>query len=261
MLILDHHGIERRPLGDGYTNDVSKRKPRGSWLIQQQVQGHIDYLDDQHDVELASGSVFISRFGSRAHYGFLKTCRGPATIRWLVIRGDLCDELMSPIAQAGPIFQSDLKAFDHWYENTVHGASREHVHDAITAAGHIYTSLLRLPHALGLDANKSNPDKHSATADAMRLLQANPLHPWSLAELARQCGCTRDHLCRRFKQSHGLTPQQWLNQRRLSAAEDLLRNTRMSVEAIAEQCGFREAQVLARHIRQAHGVGPREFRN
>ena len=261
MLILDHHGIERRPRGDTYTNDLYRRKPRGSWLIQQQMHGQIDYRDDQYDTQLVPRTVFIRRFGSRCRYGFLKSSQGPATMRWLVLRGELIDELISPIAQHGPLFQIQEAAFNTWYENIVQTASREQNDDAITAAGHIYTALLRLPQALGVDTHTNSPDKHSAVADAMRLLIANPLHPWSLAALARQCGCTRDHLCRRFKEGHGNTPQQWLNQRRLSAAEDLLRNTRMSVAAIAEQCGFKEAQVLARHIRQAHGVGPREFRS
>ena len=258
MLTLDHHGYDQRLSGEDYFCELGNRQPRGAWLIQELRSGSMIYRDQAGKRQLQAGDVILARFGSHVAYGFNSEHRGPAEIRWAVIRGQECDALMQPLCIDGFIFKPQKKLISTWLDNLIAGASRERIADTYAAAESIYASANRLPQVIAQD-NK-NVSASSATEDAMRLLVNNPLHPWSIDELAQQCGCNRDHLSRVAKKHFGMNPLSWLHQERLQAAENLLRNTSMSVANIAEQCGFGNAQALARHIRKKHGRGPREFR-
>lgn len=64
----------------------------------------------------------------------------------------------------------------------------------------------------------------------------------------------------RFVQALGRTPAQELRRRRLEAAKQLLRDTDMTVDQIAERCGYTYARVLTRNLKSALGVTPGQFR-
>jgi AraC-like DNA-binding protein len=74
-------------------------------------------------------------------------------------------------------------------------------------------------------------------------------------ELARALGITPRHLQRRFAAQIGRAPQEWLNEQRLLAAGQMLRQAR-AVKEVAYRLGFRSASQLSRDFRNHFGVQP-----
>jgi transcriptional regulator GlxA family with amidase domain len=60
----------------------------------------------------------------------------------------------------------------------------------------------------------------------------------SLAALARRCAMSERTLSRRFRDSTGTTPAQWVLNARLDRARRLLEQTALSTEQVAARCGF-----------------------
>jgi transcriptional regulator of acetoin/glycerol metabolism/AraC-like DNA-binding protein len=81
-----------------------------------------------------------------------------------------------------------------------------------------------------------------------------------LATLAGVAGVSIHHFARGFKQSAGVTPHNYLTQKRVERAQDLLGNTDLSLSEIALAVGFSDQSHLARHFRQMLGVTPGQFR-
>jgi AraC-like DNA-binding protein len=100
-----------------------------------------------------------------------------------------------------------------------------------------------------------------ATADpvvgpAMRLLEANPGHDWTVAGLAAEVGCSRATLARRFTELVGEPPMSFLTERRLSLAADLLLEPGTTVGAVAGQVGYASPFALSTAFKRHHGHSP-----
>jgi AraC-like DNA-binding protein len=82
----------------------------------------------------------------------------------------------------------------------------------------------------------------------------------SLSQVAKDAGCSVEHLCRAFRQSTGRSPHAYLNMLRLERASVLLRTTDMSVTEIALACGYSSGSHLATRFSREAGVPPIGYR-
>jgi AraC family transcriptional regulator len=82
----------------------------------------------------------------------------------------------------------------------------------------------------------------------------------TIAELSRIVELSRFHFIRAFKKSLGMTPHQFIANRRVERARDLLTKGRMSVSEIAASIGFNSTAQLTRAFRRHVGTTPTLFR-
>ncbi|GHJ36569.1 hypothetical protein Sm713_21780 [Streptomyces sp. TS71-3] len=82
----------------------------------------------------------------------------------------------------------------------------------------------------------------------------------TLAELAVREAMSVRTYSRRFREETGLTPVQWLTQRRLDRARQLLEETDRTVDRIAAEAGFGTGASLRQHFHAALGVSPGAYR-
>jgi transcriptional regulator GlxA family with amidase domain len=80
-----------------------------------------------------------------------------------------------------------------------------------------------------------------------------------LTRLAAQANCSSRTLLRRFKASTGLTPNDYLQRVRISAAQRALRGP-ASLEQIAAQVGYADRATFAKLFKQLCGESPGAFR-
>ncbi len=85
--------------------------------------------------------------------------------------------------------------------------------------------------------------------------------PVGNAELARAAGMSTRAFERAFLQEYGLPPQQYLKRLRLQNASRLLVETRESIAAIAQRCGFADQSHLTRAFRRVTGTTPGSYRH
>ncbi|KKD06348.1 helix-turn-helix domain-containing protein [Streptomyces sp. WM6386] len=84
--------------------------------------------------------------------------------------------------------------------------------------------------------------------------------PLTVEDLARQARMSSRHLGRRFRETTGTTPLQWLLTQRIRRAQELLEATDDSVDAIATATGMGTATTLRRHFNRTLGVPPDTYR-
>jgi AraC-like DNA-binding protein len=77
-------------------------------------------------------------------------------------------------------------------------------------------------------------------------------------ELARLCGISTRQLQRHFRRRFHCSPQSWLNQRRLLAAEELLLAGE-SVKKVALDLGFKQPSHFCRQFKSRKNMTPSEF--
>jgi len=84
----------------------------------------------------------------------------------------------------------------------------------------------------------------------------DPAAPWSAQSLADQAHTSARHLTRLFREHAGCTPMDYLYQIRVALARDLLRDTRLDLERVAEKSGFGSAQHMRRVWRKFQPLTP-----
>lgn len=95
---------------------------------------------------------------------------------------------------------------------------------------------------------------------AKEILQADLGKRLSLDQLARECGLSRSHFARAFRQSTGSAPHQWLMAQRVERAQALLRRSRAPLRELARACGFVDASHFSRVFRGTTGMTPSDYR-
>lgn len=77
-----------------------------------------------------------------------------------------------------------------------------------------------------------------------------------LEDLAQVARLSPFYFARCFKATTGLTPHQYLLERRLERAKELLLRSPLTPAQVALQCGFSDQSHLTRHMKRAMGVTP-----
>jgi AraC-like DNA-binding protein len=107
---------------------------------------------------------------------------------------------------------------------------------------------------------RAHPPVSPLAARARRTIEQQGYGLMSLAAIARQLGCTPEHLSRVFRRSYGMTPSRFAMWRRVEQAKRRLLGGSRSVGDIAVDLGFRDTSHFARHFRSWTGVSPGAFR-
>ena len=82
----------------------------------------------------------------------------------------------------------------------------------------------------------------------------------SVEALTGISGLSISRFARAFEQSEGMTPHEYVTQRRIQRARELLAGTEMSVAAIARATGFSDQSHLTRQFQEHVGTTPSNYR-
>jgi AraC family transcriptional activator of mtrCDE len=97
-------------------------------------------------------------------------------------------------------------------------------------------------------------------APALAALFSEPARPWSLTELARLCNMSRATLVRQFQEKLERSASELLTDIRMAIASNELRNSSMSVGAVAETVGYQSEAAFQRAFKSHMGVTPAQWR-
>lgn len=95
---------------------------------------------------------------------------------------------------------------------------------------------------------------------AAELLRANPMHRWSVTELADEVHLSKSQVGRVFVEAFGKSPIAYLTMLRTERMAGLLRTTDTPIAVIAREVGWGDPDFAARQFRRSVGVTPSRYR-
>ncbi|MGH1587202.1 GlxA family transcriptional regulator [Methylobacterium phyllosphaerae] len=102
---------------------------------------------------------------------------------------------------------------------------------------------------------------HPAVHRAQDAITADPACAWSPALLGRMAGASPRNLARLFRVHAGMTITDAVNRARIALARDLITQTDLDLERVAERAGFGSARHMRRVWRQFHPTAPSGLRS
>lgn len=132
------------------------------------------------------------------------------------------------------------------------------------AANEIARRLVMAPHRAGGQAQfierpvpRHAADRLGALLEAVR---RRPAERWTIARMARRVAMSQRTFIRRFRDSTGMRPGEWVIAARLEVARYLLESTAADLDEIAGSAGFGSAAALRHHLRRRVGLTPSAYR-
>ncbi|MDM4722179.1 helix-turn-helix domain-containing protein [Micromonospora sp. WMMA1363] len=121
------------------------------------------------------------------------------------------------------------------------------------------------PHRDGGQAQFAQPvtrgEPRSDLAPLLEWARRRLDQPLTVTQLAEQAHLSPRTVTRRFRDTLGTSPLQWLLEQRVRLAQELLETTDEPVERIARRTGFGTAVSLRQHFRRVTSVSPQTYRH
>jgi len=95
---------------------------------------------------------------------------------------------------------------------------------------------------------------------ALSLLHARPAYHWTLESLAREVASSRSNLAKRFGDTVGQPPMQYLGKWRIQVAANLLVQSGAKVASIGSEVGYDSEAAFSRAFKRSTGLAPGAWR-
>jgi transcriptional regulator GlxA family with amidase domain len=102
---------------------------------------------------------------------------------------------------------------------------------------------------------------HPAVHRVQDAIATNPALQWPASRLAKIAGTSARHLSRLFREHAGMHLAEYRNRLRAARARELISQTRLDMEHVAERAGFSSTRQLRRVWRSLHTTSPRAERS
>jgi AraC-like DNA-binding protein len=103
---------------------------------------------------------------------------------------------------------------------------------------------------------------HMSLGEAAKAYIKNNLHKKiTLAALSMSLHCSTVTLTEHFRKEFGITVMQYVLNKRMELAKELLRDTELTVKDISYRCGFADVEYFSRCFRDNCGNSPARWRN
>ncbi|MEV0035540.1 helix-turn-helix domain-containing protein [Streptomyces sp. NPDC050804] len=103
-------------------------------------------------------------------------------------------------------------------------------------------------------------NEHAAVRKGIAIMQDRLAEPLTLADIAAEVHLSVYHFVRVFRSATGETPHRFLTRFRIESAQRLLSETNLTIEQIAQRCGFAGASALSSAFLRDVGVRPSSYR-
>jgi len=94
---------------------------------------------------------------------------------------------------------------------------------------------------------------------AINAIHGEPAHPWTLQELAERVGMSRSGFAKKFKETVGATPIDYLARWRMLLAGERLTNSGDSISVISQSLGYESESAFSTAFKRVMGCSPRQY--
>lgn len=105
-------------------------------------------------------------------------------------------------------------------------------------------------------ANESGPD---SIRHVLERIEERIEEPLRVTDLAEWCGYSENYFRQIFRESVGMAPNAYINQRKISRAKELMLYSDRNVSQIAEQLGYQSIHYFSRLFKKLTGITPTDY--
>ena len=125
---------------------------------------------------------------------------------------------------------------------------------------HIFTALYEQTSEINTIKGLT-PVQQNVVSTALKFIQENYSTTLDIDTICSEISFSKHYFCKLFKKQMGITVHQYVNEYRISKSKELLSYSKLSINSIATQVGFRNTLTFLRAFEKSMHMTPSEYRN
>lgn len=215
---------------------------------------------DDETVDISAGDIFFMPRG-KAHEYFPYEKRWE--VRWIVFDGSDIENLMAELGFKEPavVHAADLSDLQKLFSKIFITLKADKAYGNYLCSGLTYQFIMEF-HRLSLHVSVPNGTiKNEVLMSALHYIENNFKTDFSVRELASVSGVSQQYLGRIFRQAMNTSPTEYIVNRRIREAMNLLSETDKSIAEISRMCGFANPGYFCTVFRRSEGITPSAYRS
>lgn len=238
---------------------------RDHFLVHYVVSGKGIYECESGCFHLAAGDIFLIYPHSQVSYR--ADSRDPWEYYWVGFSGSDAAQILeaTDFTKANPVIANGT-----FGNGSVGGEIKDHLYriyesrgnefvNAVEMTGRLYIMLALLVKGSSHDGI-SKRGNLSHVQKGIAYMEANYSYPISIDDVADYVGISRSQLFREFKIRLSKSPKEYLSEYRIRHSCQLLKNSNLTVSAIAASVGYENGMYYSKVFRKLKGLTPTEYR-
>lgn len=277
--VYDSQTLASNPLSDsfpfiikecGYCNDrkftLGEKNSYNEYLLLYSIEGTVRYTKDKRTFYVQPNSVIttacnttltFTRVTKEWRYYYFIISGSHSKLFYNLIRTHDNIILCNPFANVLDTFmdlyyilcESPDTANETW--KYIHASMLVH---------NIFTSLYDLAYNISTIKDMT-PAQESNINAALKFISMNYKEELSIETISNKIGFSKYYFCKIFKQQMGVTVHQYVNEFRINKAKELLAYSKLSINSIASQVGFKTTLTFLRAFERSVHMTPSEYRD
>ena len=232
---------------------------RDHYLIHHVVNGHGQLRFNNEVININPGDSFIVYPNTEVSY---QACeKDPWEYYWVGFSGTDAEMILrsTDFSKSNPVISHADDQIRQLILD-IYNSRGNTLKDSVSMTGGLYKLL-----SYFLSISNSSVIMTDTYEDYLRkatdYISSNYSYPITIDEIAEYVGISRSHLFRIFKQYLNISPKEYLSNLRIRQACSYLKNTNLSVTAIATSTGFENNLYFSRAFHKIKGVSPTQYRD
>lgn len=228
------------------------RKCSDVYVIEYISEGEGTVVFEGKEYKIEKGGAYILPAG--AEHCYYSDKNNPWEKKWMNVSGSLCERLLGAYGIGKTVYFPDMPIgdlFDEFFDFCTKNSDDNEINNFGALIFH------RMVQRLVKNGEK---DAENAAVKAKSYIDSNIYGKLSAASVAQIFGFSVSQFGRIFKAEYGKTVYSYILEQKIKTAENLLKNSALTVKEIADMLCFNDEHYFCNIFKKKRGTTPSEYR-
>lgn len=230
------------------------RQNSSIWCLEYIIKGQGSVWVDKTSFCAEEGDVYILPAG-RNHY-YYSDDKDPWEKIWMNISGNLVDSIMDCYGMKNTYHIKGIDVYNEFKE-FLRIAKEELPSRAEPMCAKVFLGIVQ---KMKEHTSRDKKVKNKLSAELKREIDNITDFSVRLEDVVSKMYCTKSHAIRIFKEEYEITPYEYLLERKLSAAKQMLLGTGLSIKEISAYLGFSDSHYFSQFFKKRTGLSPKAYK-